>query len=312
MDAASSRCHCSPRINVGAAVEPFGDRVVLVGDCAATRLYKDGIGAAHRTAKAAALTALLEGASAEDFRRHYEPVCRRIRRDNQLGKMMFAATGKMQSRPAFRRGLWELVSREQNGNGDAGMSSVLWDTFTGSAAYRGVVGRSLRPALAARLLREVVAAGRAKSSRSGGAGIMRNVTGFLGRAYKDGDVVFREGELGQSMYFIQDGQIEILRREGDKEFCFAVLGKGDFFGEMAMFHDEFHTTTARALGKVTVLTLDKRSFLQGIKDAPSMAYRVMRRMSRRIFELESAVARMGVERLASLEAENASPPSPLP
>ncbi len=309
----SSRCHCSPRINVGAAVEPFGDRVVLVGDCAATRLYKDGIGAAYRTAKSAALTAVFEGASADDFRRHYEPVCRKIRRDNQLGKMMFAATEKIQSRPAFRRGLWKLVSREQSGNGgDVGMSSVLWDTFTGSAAYRSVVGRSLRPALAARLLREVAAASRGNSSRSGGDGIMRDITGFLGRAYKDGEVVYREGELGQSMYVIQDGQIEILRREDDKEFCFTVLGKGDFFGEMAMFHDEFHTTTARALGKATILTLDKRSFLQGIKEDPSMAYRVMRKMSRRIFELESAVARMGADRLNSLEAENDSARRPLP
>ena len=46
-------CHCSPKISMESAVQPFADRLVFVGDCGTTRLYKDGIGAAYRTAKAA-------------------------------------------------------------------------------------------------------------------------------------------------------------------------------------------------------------------------------------------------------------------
>ena len=51
-------CHCSPKINVQGAVQPFADRLVFIGDCGVSRLYKDGIGAAYRTAKAAAVTAV--------------------------------------------------------------------------------------------------------------------------------------------------------------------------------------------------------------------------------------------------------------
>ncbi|MBP2689810.1 MAG: hypothetical protein H6Q83_1997, partial [Deltaproteobacteria bacterium] len=54
-------CRCSPAINISAAVQPFGDRMVLVGDSGVSRLYKDGIGGAYRTAKAAARTAVFEG-----------------------------------------------------------------------------------------------------------------------------------------------------------------------------------------------------------------------------------------------------------
>ncbi len=37
-------CHCGPRISVQAATQPFGDRIVFIGDSGVTRLYKDGIG----------------------------------------------------------------------------------------------------------------------------------------------------------------------------------------------------------------------------------------------------------------------------
>ena len=60
-------CHCSPKINLREAERPFLDRFVLIGDCGATRLYKDGIGAAYRTAKASAATAIFSGVSEEDF-----------------------------------------------------------------------------------------------------------------------------------------------------------------------------------------------------------------------------------------------------
>ncbi|MCP4717476.1 MAG: hypothetical protein GY868_20335, partial [Deltaproteobacteria bacterium] len=46
-------CGCAPRINVKGSSQPFGDRIVFIGDSGVTRLYKDGIGAAYRTAKAA-------------------------------------------------------------------------------------------------------------------------------------------------------------------------------------------------------------------------------------------------------------------
>src|SRR3970040_343946 len=67
----SPPCHCSPHISVRGAVQPFADRLVFIGDCGVTRLYKDGIGAAYRTAKAAATTAIFPGISAGDFWRPY-------------------------------------------------------------------------------------------------------------------------------------------------------------------------------------------------------------------------------------------------
>ncbi|MBC8277072.1 MAG: hypothetical protein H8E46_02495, partial [FCB group bacterium] len=96
-------CRCAPSINIEPARNYFGDRVVFIGDTAATRLYKDGIGAAYRTAKAAAMTAVFQGISAEDFRKGYAPECDRIKSDNAAGKRLFSFTGKIQKHKLTKR-----------------------------------------------------------------------------------------------------------------------------------------------------------------------------------------------------------------
>jgi flavin-dependent dehydrogenase len=153
-----SYCHCSPRINVRGATQPFADRLVFVGDSGVARLYKDGIGSAYRTAKAAAMTALFQGVSAKDFRRHYWPVCRAIRRDNNIGKLIFAITGQQQKRRHDRIGILRMVAREQRQRkGMRRMSVVMWDMFTGSASYLEVLLCTLHPGFWGRLIWEVCA-----------------------------------------------------------------------------------------------------------------------------------------------------------
>ena len=70
-----------------------------------TRLYKDGIGAAYRTAKAAARTAVFQGVSAATFHRHYGPVCRAIAADNVMGQMAFVFTRLAQRMTVARRAI---------------------------------------------------------------------------------------------------------------------------------------------------------------------------------------------------------------
>jgi flavin-dependent dehydrogenase len=161
-------CHCSPKISIAAARHPFADRLLFVGDCGSTRLYKDGIGAAYRTAKAAAITAVFDGVSAQDFRRGFWPTCSRINWDNAVGKLVFAATRVIQSSRSLRRGVWRMVSQEQvSRHRKPRMSLALWDLFTGSAPYTEVLLGTLHPAFWARFLREIVAGARRSRPGSG-------------------------------------------------------------------------------------------------------------------------------------------------
>ena len=152
-------CHCSPRINIRPASQPYSDGIVFVGDCGATRLYKDGIGAAYRTAKAAAATAVFHGVSEGDFRNHYQPVCDAITRDNRLGKLIFLVTRVIQKYRFLRRGVCRMVNDEQNNHGGhPRMSAVLWNTFTGSAPYREILLSAFHPAFLLKFAWHIVAA----------------------------------------------------------------------------------------------------------------------------------------------------------
>jgi flavin-dependent dehydrogenase len=151
-------CHCSPKINVKGADPPFSDRLVFIGDCGATRLYKDGIGAAYRTAKAAAATAALHGVAATDFRKHFMPVCRSIERDNLIGKFIFGFNHQIQKIKQDRRGVLGMVLHEQaKTSRPKRMSMVMWDTFTGSASYGDILLRTMHPAFLFGLIRHIVA-----------------------------------------------------------------------------------------------------------------------------------------------------------
>jgi flavin-dependent dehydrogenase len=145
-DSDKGACQCSPRMNISPAKKPFAERVVFLGDCGVSRLYKDGIGAAYRTAKAAARSALFEGVSEEDFEKYFWPTCKSLKNDNAVGKLIFFIIGQLQKMKLTRRAILRMVSREQKKEGkNRRMSAVLWDMFTGSAPYREVFFRTLHP-----------------------------------------------------------------------------------------------------------------------------------------------------------------------
>ncbi len=109
--------------------------------------------------------------------------------------------------------------------------------------------------------------------------------GSLGKVYGDGEVIVKQGEVGDCMYVIQEGQVEILMEKEGSEILVRTLDENDFFGEMAIFDREVRSATVRALGEVRVLTIDSKSFLRGIHEDPSLAFRIVQVMSQRIRDL---------------------------
>lgn len=116
--------------------------------------------------------------------------------------------------------------------------------------------------------------------------------GALGKVYRDGEAIVRQGETGDCMYVIQAGQAEVLQEREGKEIRLSVLGEGDVFGEMALFEREARSATVRALGDARVLTVDKKTFLRRVHEDPSFAFRILQKMSHRIRELDAELVRM--------------------
>ncbi|UCC40485.1 MAG: cyclic nucleotide-binding domain-containing protein [Candidatus Aminicenantes bacterium] len=114
----------------------------------------------------------------------------------------------------------------------------------------------------------------------------------LGKIYSGGESIIRQGDPGDCMYVIQEGKAEVFRENKGKEVRLAILGEEDFFGEMAIFDHELRSANVRAVDEVRVLTVDKRTFLKRIIEDPSLAFRIVEKMSRRIRELNAEVARL--------------------
>jgi len=115
--------------------------------------------------------------------------------------------------------------------------------------------------------------------------------GALGKVYHDGDVIIRQGDVGDRMYVIQEGQVEIILESQGQENLLTVLDTGDFFGEMALFDKDVRSATVRALGEVKILTVDKKNLMRRFLEDPSLAFRLVETMSKRIRELQDKVAK---------------------
>jgi CRP/FNR family cyclic AMP-dependent transcriptional regulator len=120
--------------------------------------------------------------------------------------------------------------------------------------------------------------------------------GELGRQYRAGETIVREGESGDCLYVIQSGEVEVIRERDGAEVQLAVLKESDFFGEGSLFDREKRSATVRALGEVRVLTVDKKTLLRRIQEDPTLAYRIIETMSHRVRDLDATVTRLTVDR----------------
>lgn len=106
--------------------------------------------------------------------------------------------------------------------------------------------------------------------------------GDLGENFADGEMIISEGEVGNCMFVVQDGQVEVFVGSGDDEIQLNVLEPGAFFGEMAVFDRDVRSASVRALGPARVLTVDKKNLMRRVHEDPALAFRLVETMSRRI------------------------------
>ncbi|MHC4222819.1 MAG: cyclic nucleotide-binding domain-containing protein [Planctomycetota bacterium] len=123
-------------------------------------------------------------------------------------------------------------------------------------------------------------------------------SGALGKLYRDREVIVRQGEPGRAMYVIQEGTVDIIVERDGREVLLRTAGAGEIVGEMAIVDQEVRSATVRVKGEARILTVDKKTFLRRISEDPTLAFRVVEIMSRRIRELSREVASL----MAQVEA----------
>ena len=116
--------------------------------------------------------------------------------------------------------------------------------------------------------------------------------GELGKTYEDGEIIIQQGDEGNCMYVIQEGQVEVILENEGQEIKVGVRDKGEFIGEMAIFDRDVRSATIRSLGQSRILTVDKKNFMRRVHEDPSLAFRLVEIMSKRIRELGEEITRL--------------------
>ncbi|MEO5581749.1 MAG: cyclic nucleotide-binding domain-containing protein [Saprospiraceae bacterium] len=76
--------------------------------------------------------------------------------------------------------------------------------------------------------------------------------------YTPGDSICTYGDIGDKMYFINKGSVEVISQDGTQRF--AIIGEGDFFGEISLILRHPRNATIRAIEYCDLYSLDKESF----------------------------------------------------
>lgn len=113
------------------------------------------------------------------------------------------------------------------------------------------------------------------------------------REYLAGEVIFDEGELGQAMYFVLEGQVAICRQGRPEDGHLATLGAGEFFGELGLLEDAVRTAQVRATLDCKTAVLFREDF-HGLMDshlriAHKIGRQLLRHLGLRLRELGMSV-----------------------
>lgn len=110
------------------------------------------------------------------------------------------------------------------------------------------------------------------------------------RRFGESQVIFHHGDPGGLLYIITAGKVKISYTMPDgQEALLAILGAGDFFGELALLDDAPRSATAEAMDKTETLTLHRDDFIGYIGENPDFAYHVMRTLAKRIRHLNDQI-----------------------
>jgi CRP-like cAMP-binding protein len=113
--------------------------------------------------------------------------------------------------------------------------------------------------------------------------------------FREGSMVFREGEKGEKLYIVLDGRVRISKFiPGVGEEALAVLDRGDFFGEMALIDDKARSADAKAHdGDATVLSIDRATLNEILSMDPHASLQFLnllcRMISRRLREINEKI-----------------------
>ncbi len=115
------------------------------------------------------------------------------------------------------------------------------------------------------------------------------------RGFIRGEIVFRQGEAGHVMYFIASGKVRIFQSVRGREKTLATLGKGSFFGELALFTRRRRSATAAILEDAELIEVDAEQLDLVLEDSPEVARKMVHALAGRLRETDDLLENLRLE-----------------
>jgi signal transduction histidine kinase len=113
-----------------------------------------------------------------------------------------------------------------------------------------------------------------------------------------GQFVLREGDPGDSLYVVLEGELEVTKRQGDREVLLSSYRAGQFFGEMALLEQAPRSASVRTLRESRLLAIDQGAFQTLLACSPSAPFKILRAVTSRLRSTESMLIQN--EKMAAL------------
>jgi len=111
------------------------------------------------------------------------------------------------------------------------------------------------------------------------------------RKYKTGETIVKEGEQAVAFFMIAKGKVEVISGAGTKKSVLvATMGRGEFFGEMALLDGVPRNATVKAVTDAECLVLSRWDFVAELRTNPHIAVAMLPILSKRLREATDRLA----------------------
>ncbi len=108
------------------------------------------------------------------------------------------------------------------------------------------------------------------------------------REFKAGDIIFSEGSLGSTFYYLEKGRVEVSRRIGGKKEILSVLTSGETFGEYALLgrKNMKRSATVTVLENSDIIVINKDILDSQLENVPQFLGSLLKKLIEKVIELE--------------------------
>lgn len=112
---------------------------------------------------------------------------------------------------------------------------------------------------------------------------------------KEGEVIFCEYEPGETLFFLKEGEVKLVKVITEKEKTLAILKKGDIFGEMSVIKKMPRSATAIAQTDIELLELNRDSFFQLVQKKPAVGFRLLKIFATRLRDQKRKIQTLSIK-----------------